>query len=53
MSVKVEAPSVPISAESEKELDDVGCWYSNLFVVPEGRLVRVALVAVAVSCDAT
>jgi hypothetical protein len=41
------------SAESENELDDAGCWYSNAFVVADGRLVKVALVELATNCVAT
>ena len=51
MSITVAEPS--ISADSENELADAGCWYSNVLVVPVGRPVSVDFVAVATSWVAT
>jgi hypothetical protein len=45
--------SASASAESENELDEAGCWYSNAFVVDAGRFVRVARVAFATNCVTT
>jgi hypothetical protein len=45
--------SASASAESENELDEAGCWYSNALVVPDGRREIVVLVAVAANCAAT